>query len=240
MDKVWAVVPAAGTGSRMGSQVKKQFLKLNDTPILIMTLQLLASMEELQGIVLVTSKDDMEACEKMCSDYRISKTVYLTEGGATRQASVLNGLCALKELGKASPDDIVMIHDAARPLALVEEIRATVEAAKAGGAALLAAPVKDTVKVAAKDGTVQTTPERSALFGAQTPQTFRLGDITSAHHLAAEREDFNCTDDSQIMEKYGKCPVRIIQGSYENIKITTPVDLIIAEKIMEERNSHGR
>ena len=240
MNKVWAVVPAAGTGSRMGTDVKKQFLRLNDTPILIMTLQLLSSLEELQGIVLVTSPDDMEVCRKLCQDYQISKVVRIVKGGDTRQASVLNGLRSLEEMDETSADDIVMIHDAARPLALKEEIRATVEAAKVCGAALLAAPVKDTVKAAAEDGTVQTTPDRRLLFGAQTPQTFRLGDIASAHHLAAEQGDLTCTDDSQIMEKYGKCPVRIVLGSYENIKITTPVDLIIAGKIVEDRNSHVR
>lgn len=228
--KIWAVIPSAGSGSRMGKAVHKQFIELRNKPILVWTLEVFQKMDEVEGVVLVCSEEDRAQCEGLIEAYHLDKVRSVVRGGATRQASVRNGLRAVPE-----DCDIVLIHDGARPFVLPKEILETVGAAGEFGGALLAVPVKDTIKIASADGTVEDTPIRSTLWAAQTPQTFVWSEILSAHEKALAMGDETCTDDSQIMEKYGNRKVKIVKGSYTNIKLTTPEDLNLAEEILNER-----
>lgn len=229
MPKIWVVVPSAGSGSRMGAKVHKQFLCLREKEILAWTLEIFQEMPEIEGIVLVCSKEDKKQCESLLEKYGLIKVRFVVEGGATRQESVYRGLCAV-------PKDctIVLIHDGARPFVKKEQVLATIRQAEKSGGALLAVPVKDTIKVMGQNNCVADTPERSTLYAAQTPQTFRFDEIIKAHEAAYRNGDTSCTDDSQIMERYGDLPVAIVEGSYENFKITTPVDLILAEEMIHE------
>ncbi len=230
--KIWAVIPSAGSGSRMGKAVHKQFIELRGKAILVWTLAIFQKMTEVEGIVLISSEEDRPQCEELIRTYHLDKVKDVVLGGATRQASVRNGLRAVpKEC------DIVLIHDGARPFVRKEEILSTIRAAEDFGGALLAVPVKDTIKIAGDDGTVEDTPIRSRLWAAQTPQTFLLSEILSAHEKALAMGDESCTDDSQIMEKYGNRRVKIVEGSYTNIKLTTPEDLNLAEEILNERET---
>lgn len=235
MEKVWAVVPAAGIGKRMGMAVKKQFIQLKGKEILIRTLETLASVPEIEGILLMVSRDDLDLCQHLIHEYQIHKVRDIRIGGSTRQESVFLGLSAL-------PKDctIVVIHDGARPLATREQIESTISTARQYGGAVLAVPVKDTVKIADKKGFVKETPLRANLWNAQTPQTFRYPDILEGHRHAVVMGDYTCTDDSQVVEKYLDLPVRIVAGSYENIKITTPDDIEIGERILEARWEKSR
>lgn len=230
MEKIWAVVPAAGIGKRMGAGIKKQFIRLKGKEILVRTLQVLAEVPEIEGILVMVSRDDLDLCQHLIYDQHIEKVKEILPGGSTRQESVLKGLSAL-------PKDCTMavIHDGARPLVTREQVEATIQTARTYGGAMLAVPVKDTIKVADKKGFVQETPPRSNLWSAQTPQTFRYADILKAYRHAAVMGDYSCTDDSQVVEKYLDLPVKIVQGSYENIKITTPEDINIGERILEAR-----
>lgn len=231
MEKIWAVVPAAGMGKRMGMNIKKQFIQLHGKEILIRTLEVLARVPEIEGILLAVSRDDLDLCQHLIHDYHIDKVKDIRIGGGTRQESVLIGLSAL-------PKDctMVVIHDGARPLVTEEQIESTIEAARKYGGALLAVPVKDTIKVADKKGFSERTPSRANLWSAQTPQTFRYPEILEGYRHAVVMGDYSCTDDTQVVEKYLDMPVKIVQGSYENIKITTPDDINIGERILEARS----
>ena len=130
---------------------------------------------------------------------------------------------------------MVVIHDGARPLVTREQIESTIESASQYGGAMLAVPVKDTIKMVDKKKFVQQTPSRVNLWSAQTPQTFRYPEILEGHRHAVVMGDYSCTDDSQVVEKYLDMPVKIVQGSYDNIKITTPDDIQMGERILEAR-----
>ena len=230
MEKIWAVVPAAGIGKRMGMAVKKQFIQLKGKEILVRTLETLAAVPAIDGILLVVSRDDVDLCQHLIYEYQIEKVKDILIGGSTRQESVFLGLSAL-------PKDcsMVVIHDGARPLVTREQIESTIESARQYGGAMLAVPVKDTIKMVDKKKFVQQTPSRVNLWSAQTPQTFRYPEILEGHRHAVVMGDYSCTDDSQVVEKYLDMPVKIVQGSYDNIKITTPDDIQMGERILETR-----
>ena len=230
MEKIWAVVPAAGIGKRMGMAVKKQFIQLKGKEILVRTLETLAAVPAIDGILLVVSRDDVDLCQHLIYEYQIEKVKDILIGGSTRQESVFLGLSAL-------PKDcsMVVIHDGARPLVTREQIESTIESASQYGGAMLAVPVKDTIKMVDKKKFVQQTPSRVNLWSAQTPQTFRYPEILEGHRHAVVMGDYSCTDDSQVVEKYLDMPVKIVQGSYDNIKITTPDDIQMGERILEAR-----
>lgn len=232
MSEIWAVIPAAGVGSRMGSGVKKQFLQLEGKEILALTLEVFEKVEEISGVILVTGKADIETCREICERYAFSKVKIITEGGANRQESVLNGLSRVPHECGA-----VIIHDGARPFVTAEKILETVEKAEKEGGCILAVPVKDTIKMVTPSGEIERTPERALLYQAQTPQTFRFPEILDAHRRAVVMGDFRCTDDAQIVEKYMDMKVVITEGSPDNIKITTPTDLNIAREIIRERQA---
>ncbi|GAB6158608.1 2-C-methyl-D-erythritol 4-phosphate cytidylyltransferase [Desulfotomaculum varum] len=228
MGKVMAVVPAAGVGSRMGTKLKKQYLNLIDKPVLMHTLEVLEACPDILGMVLVVAPGEEAFCWSMLQGRGFTKIMAVVPGGDHRQTSVYHGL-------KALPADtaLVVIHDGARPLVRAAEISLAIQAAAEIGAAALAVPVKDTVKVVNEQGLVVQTPPRSTLWAVQTPQVFRYELIKKAH-LAAREAGKLATDDCALVEALGH-PVKLVPGSYENIKITTPEDLVLAEAFLRRR-----
>lgn len=226
MKYISAIVVAGGSGSRMGTSTKKQYLKIKDKEILVYTVECFQNMPEIQEIVVVTGKEDIAYVEKLLKDtYKLNKVSYIVAGGKERQDSVYNGIQAADE-----KSDYLVIHDGARPLITKEVVRAGLDMAYAHRASIIAVPVKDTIKLVSKDGKVEDTPDRSSLWSVQTPQIFEKELIIHAHEYAKEH-GLSVTDDSMLVEAIG-VPVYIVEGEYTNIKITTPEDLIIAEKML--------
>lgn len=220
-----AVVPAAGSSTRMGQD--KLFAPLGGVPVLIHTLRALESCPSVGAIIVVTRPDHLVEVGKLCREAALSKVSKVVSGGATRTESVLAGVEAV---GEEYP--IVAIHDGARPLVSREVVEAAIAAAASGSAAAPAVPVKDTVKEAER-GIVTATPDRSRLFAVQTPQVFDTDLIRTALTRAVE-DGISLTDDCAAVERMG-VPVALTQGSYTNLKITTPEDLAVAEALLEWR-----
>ena len=219
--EIWAVIPAAGSGSRMGTPIKKQFLTLSDgREILAHSLEIFERCPRIYGIVLVTGSEDILQCQQILCREGFHKVQKILPGGKTRQASVLAGLTALPE-----SCDYVAVHDAARPYLTPNDLERVLDDAILYGASLMAVPCKDTIKRADADGFVVETPERSSLWNIQTPQVFERCLLLSAHKAAEAHGDSACTDDGQVVEKYTAQRVHLCSGSYSNIKITTPEDL---------------
>ncbi len=225
MGGVSAVIPAAGSGRRLGRPVRKQYIKLCGKPLLAHTLDAFEKCPDVDDIVLVVPPGDEEFClREIVEGHHISKVREIVGGGDRRQESVFNGLMALGD-----DTSIVVIHDAVRPFIDPEDISGAIALCGECGAVVTAIPVSDTVKVS--DGrVVEGTLDRSRLWLAQTPQVFRLNLIMEAYRRAAE-DNFTATDDSSLVERTGT-EVRIYVGSGRNIKVTTPDDLRMAELIL--------
>lgn len=230
---VKALIPAAGMGKRMGAGINKQYLLLAGKPILAHTLEVFEQASFVEEVYLVVPEDEIPYCrENVVERYGFAKVAGIVPGGSERQHSVLNGLRAM---GSPDPQDtVVVIHDGVRPFLPLSVLRNSVEAALRNDGALVAVPVKDTVKVV-KEGIVLHTPERDSLWLAQTPQAFRFGVIRAAHEQAA-LEGWLGTDDSSLVERLGKS-VRLVAGEYSNFKITTPEDLLLAEAFLRENST---
>ncbi|WP_434749248.1 2-C-methyl-D-erythritol 4-phosphate cytidylyltransferase [Paenibacillus amylolyticus] len=217
MDKGWGVViVAAGRGTRMGTTESKQFLLLQDKPVFIHTLEVFATLDEIREMILVTGAADVERCLKWVKEYQLESRVRVIPGGKERQHSVHEGLRALGT-------DWVLVHDGVRPFVTREHIRDCMAVAASGGGAVLAVPVKDTIKQVNAEGIVTATPDRSSLWSIQTPQAFRLSSLLEAYE-SAEQDGFLGTDDAMLAERQGMS-VKVVEGSYTNIKLTTPEDL---------------
>ncbi|MCK4240114.1 MAG: 2-C-methyl-D-erythritol 4-phosphate cytidylyltransferase [Candidatus Atribacteria bacterium] len=225
--KVVALIAAAGLGKRMNSKISKSFIPIFGKPILAYTLEKFEQCKLIEKICLIVNQEEKEFCSKnIILKYNFSKVQKIIDGGETRQDSVYNGLKAL------SPDvDIVVIHDGARPLVEETLIQDSIEAAQKNGAVIVAIPLKDTVKKSQKNFFIKETLNREEIWRAQTPQTFKYDMILSAYHQAY-KDKFCATDDAAIVERYGH-KVKMIIGSEENIKITTPFDIIIAENFLK-------
>ena len=221
-----AVIAAGGTSSRMGGE-NKLFSSVGGVPVLVRSLTALLSSPLVDEAVVAVRESDLLAAADLCRPFGGGKPVKLVVGGASRLESVM---AALAECAEEA--ELVAVHDGARPLVTREIIDRTIKAAETAYAAAPAVPVKDTIKVA-EDGIVLETPERSRLFAVQTPQVFDKALLTAALQ-AAKDTDAAITDDCSAVERIGK-EVRLTDGSYENIKITTPEDLILAEAILEKR-----
>lgn len=217
-----AVIVAAGTAQRMRG-IDKMMTPLCGTPLLLRTVRALAASEKITQIIIVTRDDLVSQAAALCADE--PKLVSAVPGGSTRAESVLRGM-------KKVETGLVAIHDGARPLVTTGIIDEAVAAAIECGAAAPAIAVHDTIKIAA-NGFVETTPDRSTLFAVQTPQVFRTAQIMAALQ-AAMAQSIPLTDDCSAMEAAGK-PVRLTAGSEENLKITVPSDLALAEAILKRR-----
>ena len=229
MSKVTAIIPAAGMGKRMGKAMAKQFLTLGDKPMLAHTLLMFQRSPEIDEIIPVLSKEDMEGCLRdVIEHYQITKVKTLVVGGKERQDSVRHGL------QKISKDTaIVLVHDGVRPFVTPDMISEAVGVARKGECAAVGVPVKDTIKEVDDDKIVRRTLERGRLWSIQTPQVFPVKILKRAYEESSKQKRYG-TDDAMLVERAGGT-VRVIMGSYENIKITTPEDLIVAEEILKRR-----
>ncbi|CAH8773240.1 2-C-methyl-D-erythritol 4-phosphate cytidylyltransferase [Paenibacillus dendritiformis] len=212
------VIVAAGRGSRMGAAESKQYLPLLDKPVIIHTLERFQMMPACEAIVWVVSAEDTARCAAWQEEYGLDKVRAIVAGGAERQHSVYAGLQAVRAQGL----DYVLIHDGVRPFVETDSAEACYRAAREHGAAVLAVPVKDTIKQV-NGGVITATPDRRSLWAIQTPQAFRLADVMAAHEQAAA-DGFIGTDDAMLVERAGM-QVRIVEGEYTNVKLTTPDDL---------------
>lgn len=228
--KTVALIPAAGMGKRMGASINKQYLLLNDMPILARTISIFENSSLIDSIYLVVPEEEIPYCREhiiLASGFK--KLITVVMGGHERQNSVMNGLRAMQKY--VSDTDVVVIHDGVRPLLTENILRDSIISARLHDGAVVAVPVKDTIKIV-RNGIVLETPARENLWQAQTPQSFRFGKIFKAH-LTAETKGFYGTDDASLIEHDGG-EVQVIYGDYRNIKITTPEDLTLAKAFLSD------
>ncbi len=230
--KCTAIVLAAGKGSRMQSSVQKQFMLLDGFPLLFYCLRTLEQ-SMVDEIVLVTEENAMEYCQKeIVEKYQFHKTDRIVCGGSERYLSVYHGLCAVED------SDIVLIHDGARPFVTNEMIERTIHAAIQHGSGIAAVPAKDTVKIVNEEQFAVQTPPRERVWMMQTPQTFPYKDIRLAYERVIRQQVKNITDDGMVLEYAFQKPVKIVEGSYSNLKVTTPEDMetasVLCKKIFKK------
>lgn len=227
MEKVTAIVLAAGAGRRMNSAVQKQYMLLAGHPVLFYALDAFEK-SRVTDIVLVVGQGEVEYCRReIVERYGFRKVCAIVEGGKERYHSVYAGLKA------AAETEYVLIHDGARPFVTQEMIDSLIEAAKRYRACVVGMPVKDTIKVIGTDRFAKETPDRSGLWQIQTPQSFSYPLIRDAYEKVLAREDCAVTDDAMVLEQATGQQVMVIEGSYRNIKITTPEDLLVAEAYLK-------
>lgn len=226
-----AIVLAAGSGSRMKSSVKKQYLLLDGKPVLWYSLQAFEQCPRIDEVVLVCGEQERDWCRTEIVDrYGFTKINQIVAGGKERYHSVYEGLKALTDC------DYVLIHDGARPFADRELLNRILDDLPQSRASVAAVPVKDTIKLGGRDGYVERTLPRERLWSVQTPQSFAYPLIRSAYDTVMQEKPSNLviTDDAMVAE-YSGIPVKLIEGSYDNIKLTTPADLYLAEEILHKR-----
>lgn len=229
--KTAAVVLAGGRGKRMNSDVQKQYLQLNGKPLVVYALEAFER-GPVDEIVLVTGAEDVEwAQQEIVASYHFNKVRHVVAGGSERYHSVYEGLKVLDGC------EIVLIHDGARPLVSSEIISRAVDNARIYGACVVGMPVKDTIKRADADEFALETPDRSSLWQIQTPQAFFYELVRCAYDRLMEDEasQIGITDDAMVVEQQTDQKVKLIRGSYENLKVTTPEDLILAEALLKSR-----
>jgi len=228
-NRVIALVPAAGLGLRMGGTVRKQFRALGGVPLVVHSLRILQSSPVIDAVILAVPEADIAYCRHEIVDtHRFTKVIDIVAGGQERQDSVRQALAVVDE-----HFDIVVVHDAVRPFLTERMLVEVVAEALAKGAAIIALPMRDTVKQVGADRVIERTVDRRPLWLAQTPQAFRREWIQEAHQKA-EAEGVAATDDAFLIEWMGR-PVTVVEGSGENIKVTRPEDMIIGEAIFASR-----
>lgn len=225
---VSVIIAAAGNSTRYGTGKSKQFLILDNTPVLIKSIQAFEEIDDVKEIIVTARKQDFDIIEDFIAQYGVRKVKHIVEGGATRQDSIY---AAVENVDEKA--DLVAVHDGARPLIKRKVIESVIQKADEVDAAACAVPVKDTIKIIDSSGKIVTTPERKALRAVQTPQIFRFSLYKEAIEKAVS-DGKQYTDDCQLVESMGY-PVYLVGGDYENIKITTPDDLLVAEKFLSER-----
>ncbi len=224
-ERLWCIVPAAGSGRRFGADVPKQYLPLDGKPMLECTLDRLAACPQIAGLMVVLA--DGDAYWRDITSLR-GKPVRTATGSSERSGSVLSGLRALPS--EVAAKDFVLVHDAARPCISTDDVATLVARGVAAGGALLAAPVRDTLKRADHERRILATESRETLWRALTPQMFRRGELTRALE-AAHAEGIAVTDEAMAMERRGHHPL-LVDGAEDNIKVTTPADLAFAAFIL--------
>ncbi len=228
-DRVTAIVLAAGRGKRMNSQVAKQFLSLQGKPVIYYSLRAFeeSSVEE---VILVTGEGQVDYCRKeIVEAYGLTKVSQVIEGGKERYDSVYQALL------HCGPTDYVLIHDGARPFLTLELIERMIAGVKEYQACIPGTPVKETIKIVDHENNITGTPDRSTLWAAQTPQAFPYASILLAYdrfYKEKEGRDIPVTDDAMVYETYIGQAVKMLMGDYNNLKLTTPEDLAIAEQLL--------
>jgi 2-C-methyl-D-erythritol 4-phosphate cytidylyltransferase len=224
--KEYALVVAGGKGTRIKSNTPKQFLPLNGLPVLMHTLDAFYTYSASITVILVLPENDVQRWNTLCLQYNFSRKIVLQIGGETRFQSVKKGL------EKIEGDGLVAIHDGVRPLVSRELIASSFKLAETQHTAIAAVPLKESIRIVGRDGTTQAA-DRSRFRLIQTPQTFRVSTIKKAYEII---EDLSLTDDASVAERAGH-QISLYEGSYENIKITTAEDLIVAEALLRSRVS---
>ena len=223
---VSAVVLAGGSGSRMNSKVAKQFIEIAGKPLIYYALKCFED-SVVDEVIFVTREEDIEYCKsEIINKYGFEKVKKIVAGGKNRYDSVYNGIVATDD-----NCDIVMIHDGARPFITDRMIKDSIAEAREYSAVTVAVPVKDTIKIVDENGFSVSTPDRRTLYQIQTPQTFKKEMLVQAYNIMYESGDTDITDDTMIIERYINKKVKIIEGSYTNIKVTTSEDIDVAEAI---------
>ena len=227
--KVIAIILAAGKGSRMNSELPKQYIPLYGKPMLFYSLQAF-SLSEVDEIILVTGKEEIEYCKtRIVEEYGFSKVTKIVAGGEERYHSVYKGLL------EAKGADYVLIHDGARPLVTKDLIHMAIKEVKKTGACVVGMPVKDTIQLVTEEKVIESTPVRKNTWLAQTPQCFEYLLALNSYEEAIRQEDNTITDDAMVVMKYGNRAVSMIEGSYENIKVTTSEDILLAKLFLKKR-----
>ncbi|MBD2499103.1 2-C-methyl-D-erythritol 4-phosphate cytidylyltransferase [Anabaena azotica] len=227
---MYLLIPAAGVGKRMGSDRNKLLLEVRSQTILAWTLLAAQAADQISWIGIISQPIDWPDFKSILANLPLTKPVELIIGGSTRQESVYNGLQALPTAAEQ-----VLIHDGARCLVTPDLLNSCAQAIRQCSGLIAAVPVKDTIKVVDESGIIQSTPDRSHLWAAQTPQGFNV-ELLKQCHAEGVRQGWEVTDDAALFEKCG-IEVRIVQGEETNLKITTPQDLAIAEFILTSRSS---
>lgn len=217
------IILAAGSGSRMKSNVNKMLLKICDKTVIERTVETFLKLSNINEIIVTARKEEIDVFSRLISD----KKVRFVIGGETRQQSVVNAINTIDET------DYVIIHDGARPFVSIDDINNTVNSAYDFDASAVGVPVKDTIKIVDDENIVVSTPRRATLFSVQTPQVFKYILFKKAIDVA-EKENLDFTDDCQLIEHIG-VKVKMVVGSYDNIKITTPEDIPLGENILNRK-----
>lgn len=225
---VTAIVLAAGQGKRMNSDVHKQYLLIDGKPVIYYSLRVFEE-SVVDDIILVVGDGEKEYCQKeIVQKYGFKKVTKIVSGGAERYNSVHNGLI------EAEGAKYVMIHDGARPFVTINMINDSIDAVIKYNGCTVGMPVKDTIKIVDKEGFSVNTPDRSLVWQIQTPQTFNKTILLDAYYKMFATGDTNVTDDTMIVERYQTMKIKVLEGAYTNIKITTPEDLKIAENFLKK------
>lgn len=230
-----AIVLAAGQGKRMHSSIQKQFLEIAGHPVLYYSLNCFQNSSLIDDIIVVTSEDMIDYCkEQIVNKYNLDKVSRVISGGKERYDSVYNGLLACENT------DFVYIHDGARPFITDEILQRGASGVKKTGACVVGMPTKDTIKISDGDGFVNQTPDRNSVWTIQTPQIFEYNLIRNAHENIRKKDMTIITDDSMVVEHETGEKVCLVEGSYQNIKITTPEDLDIAEFFLKKQKNQKK
>ena len=224
-----AIVLAAGQGKRMNSKIQKQFLEIQGYPVLYYSLRCFQDSPLIQDIILVTGEKSVTYCkEEIVKKYGFTKVTAVIPGGKERYDSVYAGLCACQECG------YVLIHDGARPFITEEILERGLQKVKESGACVIGMPSKDTVKLSDAQEFVKETPDRKCVWTIQTPQIFSYPLIRNAHESIRQKDMSSITDDAMVVEQETGVKVALAEGSYQNIKITTPEDLDVADVFLKK------
>ena len=225
-----AIVLAAGQGKRMHSKMQKQFMELDGMPVLCYSLRCFQESPLIQDIILVTGEESISYCkEEIVQKYGFTKVSAVIPGGKERYDSVYAGLCECRDC------EYVLIHDGARPFVTEEILKRGLQKVKETGACVIGMPSKDTVKLSDEEGYVKETPNRKCVWTIQTPQIFSYSLIREAHDSIRQKDMSKITDDAMVVEQETGAKVALAEGSYQNIKITTPEDLLVAESFLAEK-----
>ena len=225
--KCTAIVLAAGKGSRMKSDTYKQFLLIKNKPVLYYSLKCFETSSIIDDVLLVTGNDMIDQCRQIIEEYDFKKVSGIVPGGKERYDSVYNGLLS------CGRTDYVFIHDGARPFITSDILNRCYKAVLETGACVSGIPSKDTIKISDENGFVKDTPDRRMVWIIQTPQVFAYDLILNAHRKIRNEGTEGITDDAMIIERVSDIKVKLAEGSYENIKITTPEDIAVAEAFLE-------
>lgn len=230
MEKNVAIVLCAGRGTRMNSEVQKQYLLIKGKPVVFYSLYAFEKCPFIDEIVLVTGKEEIEYCrQEIVEKYGLKKVKSIVAGGKERYHSVFEGLKAIESC------DYVYIHDGARPFIDQELLQRACDSVHIHKACVVGMPVKDTIKIISPDSFAEHTPDRSTLWMVQTPQVFQYHLVLEAYKNIMQNPGVQVTDDAMVVEKMGQTKIKLVEGSYKNIKITTPEDLEIAEIFLKDK-----